>query len=122
LVCTTPFNFDRFLASAVPVLDPASKDAAIGSPFVVVVFVCLAILIAVVSLICTSLVRPRASGDLTTRQEGGRRRSEIVVAGPFFDGANPDQSTVYYTLDLTPKATGKRITLEEVGIHTVKDD
>ena len=45
-----------------------------------------------------------------------------TVAGPFFNGANPDQFTVYFTLDVTPKATGKRITLEEVGIYTVNKD
>ena len=45
-----------------------------------------------------------------------------TVAGPFFNGANPDQFAVYFTLDVTPKATGKRITLEEVGVYTVKDD
>src|SRR5271154_5412602 len=45
-----------------------------------------------------------------------------TVAGPFFNGANPDQFVVYFTLDITPKATGKRITLEEVGIYTVKGD
>jgi hypothetical protein len=46
-----------------------------------------------------------------------------TVAGPFFNGANPDQFAVYFTLDITPKATGKRITLEEIGIYTVgKDD
>ena len=42
-----------------------------------------------------------------------------TVAGPFFNAANPDQFTVYFTLDITPKATGKRITLEEVAIYTV---
>jgi len=42
-----------------------------------------------------------------------------TCAGPFFNGANPDQFTVYFTLDVTPKSTGKRITLEEVGIYTV---
>ncbi len=45
-----------------------------------------------------------------------------TVAGPFFNGANPDQFIVYFTLDITPKATGKRITREEVAIYTVKDD
>jgi hypothetical protein len=45
-----------------------------------------------------------------------------TVAGPFFNGANPDQFVVFFTLDITPKATGKRITLEEVGVYTVKDD
>jgi hypothetical protein len=46
-----------------------------------------------------------------------------TVAGPFFNGGKPDQFSVYFTLDITPKATGKRITLDEVGIYTVgKDD
>jgi hypothetical protein len=45
-----------------------------------------------------------------------------TVAGPFFNGANPDQFVVYFTLDITPKATGKRMTLEEVGVYTVRDD
>ena len=31
-----------------------------------------------------------------------------TVAGPFYNGANPDQFVVYFTLDITPKATGKR--------------
>lgn len=42
-----------------------------------------------------------------------------TVAGPFFNGANPDQFAVYFTLDITPKSTGKRITLEEIGVYTV---
>ena len=45
-----------------------------------------------------------------------------TVAGPFFNGANPDQFAVYFTLDVTPKATGKRITLEEVAVYTVNRD
>ena len=45
-----------------------------------------------------------------------------TVAGPFFNGANPDQFAVYFTLDVTPKATGKRITLEEVGVYTVNKE
>ena len=45
-----------------------------------------------------------------------------TVAGPFFNGANPDQFEVYFTLDVTPKATGKRITLEEVAVYTVNKD
>ena len=45
-----------------------------------------------------------------------------TVAGPFFNGANPDEFAVYFTLDVTPKSSGKRITLEEVGVYTVKND
>jgi hypothetical protein len=45
-----------------------------------------------------------------------------TVAGPFFNGATPDQFAVYFTLDVTPKSTGRRITLQEVGVYTVKND
>ena len=45
-----------------------------------------------------------------------------TVAGPFYNGASPDQFVVYFTLDITPKATGKRTTLQEVGVYTVKND
>jgi hypothetical protein len=45
-----------------------------------------------------------------------------TVAGPFFNGANPDQFAVYFTLDITHKANGQRETLQEVGVYTVKDD
>ena len=44
------------------------------------------------------------------------------MAGPFYNGANPDQFVLYFTLYVTPKATGKRIVLDEVGVYTVKDD
>jgi hypothetical protein len=42
------------------------------------------------------------------------------VRGPFFNG--PNQFAVHFTFEVTPKATGQRITLEEVGVYTVKDD
>ena len=42
-----------------------------------------------------------------------------TVAGPFYNGANPDQFAVYFTFDITPKATGKRMTIDEVGVYTV---
>ena len=45
-----------------------------------------------------------------------------TVAGPFFNGASPDQFTVYFTFDITPKSTGKRKTIEEIGVYTVKND
>jgi hypothetical protein len=45
-----------------------------------------------------------------------------TVAGPFYNGANPDQFVVYFTLDVTLKATGERITRDEVGVYTVRDD
>jgi hypothetical protein len=45
-----------------------------------------------------------------------------TVAGPFYNGENPDQFAVYFTLDITPNATGKRVTEEEVAIYTVNKD
>lgn len=45
-----------------------------------------------------------------------------TVAGPFFNAANPDQFVVYFTLDITLKSIGKRITREEVAVYTVKND
>jgi hypothetical protein len=45
-----------------------------------------------------------------------------TVAGPFFNGSKPNEFAVYFTFDITPKATGQRKTLEEVGVYTVKND
>ena len=42
------------------------------------------------------------------------------VRGPFFNG--PDEFAVHFTFEVTPKATGKRVTIEEVGVYTVKGD
>ena len=39
------------------------------------------------------------------------------VEGPFVNG---DQFAVRLKYDLTPKATGKRVEMEEVGLYTVK--
>lgn len=46
------------------------------------------------------------------------------VRGPFFSGGTDSggQFAVYFTLDITRKATGERMTLEEVGLYTVKND
>src|SRR5438105_3414834 len=83
MVCAAHHNLNALLASVVPVLDPASKDAAaIGSLFLVVFLICLAILIVVVALICASLFRSRAAGNQTPQQDFGRRRSEIAWAIP----------------------------------------
>jgi cytochrome c oxidase subunit 2 len=83
MFCNNHPNLDVLLASAVPVLDPASKDAAaIRSLFGVVFLICLAILVVVVWLICKSLLASRARGSRLPSQEFGRRQSEIVWAIP----------------------------------------
>lgn len=43
-----------------------------------------------------------------------------TVRGPYFNG--PNQFAVHFTFEVAPKATGKRITLEEVGVYTVEND
>jgi ketosteroid isomerase-like protein len=41
-----------------------------------------------------------------------------TVEGPYING---DQFAVRFTLDITPKATGERVKMDEVGLYTVKD-
>lgn len=40
------------------------------------------------------------------------------VEGPFVNG---DQFAVRFTMDITPKATGERVMMDEVGVYTVED-
>ena len=42
------------------------------------------------------------------------------VLGPYFNG--PDEFAVHFSFDVTPKATGKRTILDEIGVYTVKGD
>ncbi len=44
------------------------------------------------------------------------------VRGPFPQGNNGHQFTVYFKYDVTPKQSGKRMTMEEVGVYTVDKD
>jgi cytochrome c oxidase subunit 2 len=75
------FNLEVQLASAIPVLDPASPDAAaIQHLFFMVFLICVAIFVVVVALTLTSLVRFR--GGNTPMQDFGRHRSEVVWAMP----------------------------------------
>ena len=41
-----------------------------------------------------------------------------LVEGPYVNG---DQFAVRFTFDITPKATGQRVTMDEVGLYTVKN-
>ncbi|CAN5400614.1 nuclear transport factor 2 family protein [soil metagenome] len=40
------------------------------------------------------------------------------VTGPFING---DQFVVGFKMDITPKSTGERVTMDEVGLYTIKD-
>ena len=42
------------------------------------------------------------------------------LRGPFFKG--PDQFAIHFVFDVTRTATGEQVTLEEVGVYTVKAD
>lgn len=42
------------------------------------------------------------------------------VLGPYFFGT--DEFAVHFAFEVTPKATGKRITQQEIGVYTVKGD
>ena len=83
MVCTTPFNPWTFVASAVPVLDPASKGAStISGVFQLVFFICLGIFGVVAALICTSLFRYRARGSSLPPQNFGSRRIQVAWTVP----------------------------------------
>lgn len=78
------------------------------------------------------IVSVEADGAETAGQQEVIRKSERwveentfhgeTVAGPFYNGGTKDQFVVYFTLDITRKGTGRRETLEEVGVYTVKGD
>jgi hypothetical protein len=61
--------------------------------------------------------------NVTCSGQASRRCVEFhgeKVAGPFFNG--PNQFAVTFALDVTRKPTGKRMTLEEVAVYTVKEE
>lgn len=76
------------------------------------------------------IVSVEGDGSETAGQQPVIRKSEVWqsmneihaerVRGPFFN--SPDQFAVHFTFEVTPKATGKRRTLEEVAVYTVKGD
>ncbi len=43
----------------------------------------------------------------------------VEIRGPFAQG---NRFTLYFQYDITPKQTGKRMTMEEVGVYTVDKD
>jgi ketosteroid isomerase-like protein len=84
------------------------------------------------TLYASDIVSVEGDGKETKGQQPVIKKSEDwvsdktfngeTVAGPFFNAASPGQFTVYFTLDITPKATGTRVTREEVAIYTVNKD
>lgn len=63
----------------------------------------------------------RGREALQKKSEWWRANHEVhggSVEGPFVNG---DQFAVRFTYDLTPKSTGERVTMDEVGLYTVKN-
>jgi hypothetical protein len=62
-------------------------------------------------------------GPVIKKSEVWQGNNEIhgeKVRGPFFNG--PDQFAVHFTFEITRHSNGKRETIEEVGLYTVKGD
>lgn len=76
------------------------------------------------------IVSVEGDGAETAGQRPVIRKSEIwqsnnviqseAVRGPYFGGRT--QFAVHFTFEVTRKATGKKVTLEEVGLYTVEND
>ena len=76
------------------------------------------------------IVSVEADGHETVGQEPVIQKSERwaaaniihgqVVRGPFFNG--PNQFATTFTFEVTRKDSGKRETLEEVAVYTVRGD
>ena len=77
-----------------------------------------------------TIVSVEGGGEETVGQQPVIQKSRVwqgnntihgeKVRGPYFNG--PNQFAVYFTFEVTPKATSQRITLEEIAVYTVKDD
>jgi hypothetical protein len=82
------------------------------------------------TLYSPGIVSVEGDGSETAGQEAVIRKSEKwvedksfdyqAIRGPFFNG--PNQFAVHYVHKVTPRATGKQVTLEEVGVYTVGAD
>ena len=82
------------------------------------------------TLYAPDIVSVEGDGKETIGQQPVIKKSEDWVAdksfdfqalrGPYFNG--PNQFAVHFTHKVTPKATGKQVTLEEVAVYTVKND
>src|SRR3712207_4783808 len=76
------------------------------------------------------IVSVEGDGAETVGQQPVIRKSEVwqgnntihseKVRGPYFNG--PDQFAVHFTFDVTRKASGRRETIEEVGVYSVNQD
>lgn len=74
---------------------------------------------------CEAMEGPMAvcNGKEAVKQKGDWWRENHEVHGGSVEGpyVNGDQFAVYFKMDITPKATGERVTMDEMGLYTVKD-
>jgi hypothetical protein len=81
------------------------------------------------------MVSVEGDGKETVGKEPVIRKSEVwqgnnnihggKLLGPFFSGdasASSGRFAVYLSIDFTPKSGGDRVTHDEVGLYTVKND
>ena len=76
------------------------------------------------------IVSVEGDGRETVGQQRVIKKSEDWVADKSFDGQEirgplfngPSQFAVVFVHKVTPKATGRQVTLEEVGVYTVNQD
>jgi ketosteroid isomerase-like protein len=64
-----------------------------------------------------------ARGVDAVREKGEWWTANHEVHGGTVDGpyVNGDQFALRFTMDVTPKATGERFTMDEIGLYTVKN-
>ncbi|ESZ38389.1 nuclear transport factor 2 family protein [Mesorhizobium sp. L2C066B000] len=64
-----------------------------------------------------------ARGKEALRQKGEWWQANHELHGGSVEGpyVNGDQFAVRFKFDITPKATGERVTMDEVGLYTVKN-
>ena len=87
------------------------------------------------TMYATEMVSVEGDGKETVGKQPVIRKSEIFqgnnaihsqdLRGPFFCGdadASSGRFGVYTSIDFSPKTGGKRVTHEEVGLYTVKND
>ena len=81
------------------------------------------------------MVSVEGDGRETVGRQPVIRKSEVygehntihgqALRGPYYCGdrtAGIGRFAVFHTLDVTPKASGERVTIEEVALYTVDDD
>ena len=82
------------------------------------------------SMYAPSITSVEGDGSATAGQQEVIQKSQVWAAkneirservrGPYYNGDG--SFAVHYTFEVTRKDSGKRVTLEEVGVYTVEND